>query len=58
MKNRYLIKSDFEPLGCIVDCTNSGEAISMFVPGKYDLIGTDLNLFATSWYVKTLITWS
>ena len=50
MKNRNLIKSDFEALGCIVDCTDSEDAISMFVPGKYDLIGTDLKLFGTSGY--------
>lgn len=51
MKNRNLIKSEFEALGCIVDCTDSEEAISMFVPGKYDLIGTDLTLYGTSGYV-------
>ncbi len=50
MKNRNLIKSDFEALGCVVDFTDSEEAISMFVPGKYDLIGTDLKLFGTSGY--------
>ena len=50
MKNRNLIKSDFEALGCSVDCADSEEAISMFVPGKYDLVGTDLKLFGTSGY--------